>query len=239
VTRVIAGSAGGRRIAVPAGRGTRPTSDRAREGLFATALSLLGTLEDIKVLDLYAGSGAVGLESLSRGSRHALMVESDPRAVRAIKANITALALPGAAVIADRVERVLSRPRPSDHGGGDHHDGDPGHGRARGGHGPGRGGGTDGSAGDRRPYDFVFADPPYAFDENAVGRMLTALHTGGWLAEGALVCVERPARGGSPDWPDGYVTDRVRRYGDAALWYGRAASPQDSPSGPPSGTPWD
>lgn len=65
MTRVIAGSAGGRRLAVPPGSGTRPTSDRAREGLFSTWEALLGTLEGIRIADLYAGSGAVGLEALS------------------------------------------------------------------------------------------------------------------------------------------------------------------------------
>jgi 16S rRNA (guanine966-N2)-methyltransferase len=110
VTRIIAGRAGGRRLAVPPGRGTRPTSDRAREGLFATIGSLLGTLADLRVMDLYAGSGAVGLEALSRGAAHALLVESDPKAVRVIRTNVEALGLPGAEVVADRVERVLAVP---------------------------------------------------------------------------------------------------------------------------------
>lgn len=110
MTRIIAGRAGGRRLAVPPGRGTRPTSDRAREGLFATIGSLLGTLTDLRVMDLYAGSGAVGLEALSRGAAHALLVESDPKAVRAIRANVAGLGLPGARVVADRVERVLATP---------------------------------------------------------------------------------------------------------------------------------
>ncbi len=69
MTRVIAGTAGGRRLRVPPGQGTRPTSDRAREGLFASLLSELGGLEGLRVLELYAGSGAVGLEALSRGAR--------------------------------------------------------------------------------------------------------------------------------------------------------------------------
>ena len=78
MTRVIAGTAGGRRLSVPPGTGTRPTSDRAREGLFSTWESLLGgPLNGERVLDLYAGSGAVGLEALSRGAAHALLVEAD------------------------------------------------------------------------------------------------------------------------------------------------------------------
>jgi 16S rRNA (guanine966-N2)-methyltransferase len=109
VTRIIAGTAGGRRLAVPAGRDTRPTSDRAREGLFGTILAIRGPLDGARVLDLYAGSGAVGLEALSRGASDVMLAESDARAARVIRANIEALRLPGARLIADRVERVLAR----------------------------------------------------------------------------------------------------------------------------------
>ncbi|HUA30581.1 MAG TPA: 16S rRNA (guanine(966)-N(2))-methyltransferase RsmD [Streptosporangiaceae bacterium] len=114
MTRIIAGTAGGRRLSVPAGRDTRPTSDRAREGLFGTILAVRGSLDGARVLDLYAGSGAVGLEALSRGSPDVLLVESDARAARVIRANIEALRLPGARLIADRVERSLAR-GPGDH----------------------------------------------------------------------------------------------------------------------------
>src|SRR5262245_10820648 len=109
VARVIAGEAGGRRLAVPAGRDTRPTSDRAREGLFATISSMLGSLDGMRVLDLYAGSGAIGLEALSRGAGHVLLVESGTRAARVIAQNIEAIGLPGAVLAAERVERVLAR----------------------------------------------------------------------------------------------------------------------------------
>ena len=109
MARVIAGEAGGRRLAVPAGRETRPTSDRAREGLFATIAALAGPLTGARVLDLYAGSGAVGLEALSRGAAHVLLVESGARASRVIRENVKALGLPGAEVVTDRVERVLAR----------------------------------------------------------------------------------------------------------------------------------
>lgn len=112
MTRVIAGTAGGRRLSVPAGRDTRPTSDRAREGLFATVHSLLGDLGGLRVADLFAGSGAVGLEALSRGAGHVLLVESSPRAVKVIRANVEALGLPGAEVVADRVERVVRHTPP-------------------------------------------------------------------------------------------------------------------------------
>ena len=112
MARVIAGEAGGRRLAVPDGRATRPTSDRAREGLFATVASIVGPLTGTWVLDLYAGSGAVGLEALSRGAEHVLLVESGARATAVIRQNIEALGLPGATLIADRVERVLAHEPP-------------------------------------------------------------------------------------------------------------------------------
>ena len=109
MARVIAGEAGGRRLAVPVGRDTRPTSDRAREGLFATIVSMVGSLAGARVLDLYAGSGAIGLEALSRGAGHVLLVESGARAARVIRENMAAIGLPGAELLTDRVDRVLAR----------------------------------------------------------------------------------------------------------------------------------
>jgi 16S rRNA (guanine966-N2)-methyltransferase len=204
VTRVIAGAAGGRRLRVPPGNGTRPTSDRAREGLFASLLSELGDLDGLHVLDLYAGSGAVGLEALSRGAASVLLVESDTRAAAVIKANIGAVALPGAALATGRAERLLSRPP------------------------------------DGKRYDLVFADPPYAVPEDAVTAVLGLLHDG-WLADGALLVVERATRSGPFDWPPGYAGGKSRRYGEATFWYGwygsgaeadQAAQPRLAVSGP-------
>lgn len=106
MTRIVAGAARGRPLAVPPGRDTRPTSDRAREGLFST-LSSLTDVEGARVLDLYAGSGAVGLEALSRGASAAVLVESDVRAAAVIRRNAEAVGLPGARVVVDRVERFL------------------------------------------------------------------------------------------------------------------------------------
>src|ERR1022692_526937 len=107
--RIIAGSAGGRRIAGPPGRSTRPTSDRAREGLFATVLAMLGRLAGAAVLDLYAGSGAVGLEAWSRGASAVWLVESDARPAGVMRQNIAAVGLPGARLINDRADRMLDR----------------------------------------------------------------------------------------------------------------------------------
>jgi 16S rRNA (guanine966-N2)-methyltransferase len=87
--RVIAGRYGGRRLTAPRGSTTRPTSDRVREALFA----MLGDVEDVRVLDLFAGTGALGIEALSRGARRAVFVESDRGAIDAIETNIAALGL--------------------------------------------------------------------------------------------------------------------------------------------------
>ena len=89
--RIVAGVHGGRRIAAPPGDTTRPTSDRVREALF----SVLGPLDNHVVLDLFAGSGALGLEALSRGAARAVFVERDRRALGALRANVATLGLPG------------------------------------------------------------------------------------------------------------------------------------------------
>jgi len=220
VARVIAGEAGGRRLAVPDGRDTRPTSDRAREGLFATISSIAGPLAGARVLDLYAGSGAVGLEALSRGAAHVLLVEHGARAARVIRQNIEALGLPGAVVVADRVERVLARGPASAAGqdGPASAGGQDGPASAGGQDGPASAGGQDGTA--QAGYDVVFADPPYALADAGVSRVLNLLAERGWLAPGALVIVERATRSAPLNWPAGFVPDRARRYGEATFWYG-------------------
>lgn len=96
MTRIVAGTLGGRRIVAPAGDRTRPTSDRVREALFS-ALESMADLDGARVADLYAGSGAVGLEALSRGASHVLLVESDPRVARVVRQNIAALGVGSAA----------------------------------------------------------------------------------------------------------------------------------------------
>ncbi|MEU8925073.1 16S rRNA (guanine(966)-N(2))-methyltransferase RsmD [Kitasatospora sp. NPDC048545] len=112
MTRVIAGAAGGRRLAVPPGRGTRPTSDKAREAMFSTLEALRGTLHGARMLDLFGGSGAVGLEALSRGAEHVLLVEADGQAARVIRENVRTIGLPGAEVRASKAEKVVVGPPP-------------------------------------------------------------------------------------------------------------------------------
>lgn len=94
MTRIIAGAWGGRRLATPKGSDTRPTSDRVREALFSSLESELGGFDGLRVLDLYAGSGALGLEALSRGAEQADFVEADRKAAAVIKRNVAELGLP-------------------------------------------------------------------------------------------------------------------------------------------------
>jgi 16S rRNA (guanine966-N2)-methyltransferase len=102
--RIIAGSRKGHRIAAPKGHDTRPTGDRVREAAF----NLIGPVDDAAVLDLYAGSGAMGLEALSRGASAATFVESDPRAAAAIQQNLEKLRLTGARIVREDARRALA-----------------------------------------------------------------------------------------------------------------------------------
>lgn len=191
MTRIVAGVLGGRRIAAPPGARTRPTSDRVREALFS-AVESATELTGARFADLYAGSGAVGLEALSRGAAHVLLVESDPRAARTIRENLAALrspsatALPGTArLVTGKVAQVLGKPP------------------------------------DDGPYDVVFADPPYAVPDEDLAMVQAALRDNGWLAPDALLVLERSSRTGPVDWVQGITAQRSRRYGETILWYGR------------------
>lgn len=103
--RIIAGTWRGRPIAAPAGAATRPTADRVREALFSMLTSRLGSFEDLLVLDGFAGTGALGLEALSRGAARATFVEHDRKAVEALRANVEKLGAE-ATILAQRVETL-------------------------------------------------------------------------------------------------------------------------------------
>ncbi len=89
--RIIAGRWRGRRLVAPAGKETRPTSDRAREALFSMLVSRIGSFEGLRVADLFAGTGALGLEALSRGAARCIFAEADRAALAALRANIATL----------------------------------------------------------------------------------------------------------------------------------------------------
>ncbi len=182
MTRLISGTAGGRRLKVPKA-GVRPTGDRAREALF-NALTHLTELRGAAVLDLYAGSGALGLEALSRGAGTVVLVESAPGVLPVLKENLTAVGLPGGRVVKGSVPTVVGGAPPV-------------------------------------RFDVVLADPPYDTPVDEVLAVLRSLVSGGWLAPGAVLVVERSSREEPWEWPTPLVGLRDRRYGEAQLRYGR------------------
>ena len=113
MSRIVGGVAGGRRIAVPAGSGTRPTADRVREALFSSLEAEFSGFAGLSVLDLYSGSGAIGLEALSRGADRVVLVEADRKAAEVITANIRAVGLPGASVLIRPAEKVAAGDNPA------------------------------------------------------------------------------------------------------------------------------
>lgn len=189
MTRIIAGLAGGRRLTVPGGSQTRPTSDRVREAIFSR-LEHVGILAGARVLDLYAGSGALGLEAVSRGAREVLLVESAKTAAAVASRNLgtvcEAVRAAGGEVAgrvrAEPVARVVGQRAPS-------------------------------------PYDLVFLDPPYELGEEEVSGVLAALMSQGWLAPEAVLVVERSARTPAPRWPSGIEGSTERTYGETRVWY--------------------
>jgi 16S rRNA (guanine966-N2)-methyltransferase len=189
MSRIVAGRYGGRRLRLPAGDQTRPTTDRVREALFAALASWAGgggnageALAGLGFLDLYAGSGAVGLEAASRGADPVLLIEADQRTARTIiRANIDTIGA-AATVRAGRVEQLVRLPA-------------------------------------RQAYDIVFADPPYDLDAAKLDAVLADLVRHGWVAEDGLIVVERSRRSPEPAAPEPYTDLEVRRYGETVLTF--------------------
>jgi len=175
--RIVAGAARGRRLAVPPGDVVRPTADRVREALFS---SLAPFVPGASVLDAFAGSGALGLESRSRGAARLTAVERDPRVRAVLARNVATVGLDAVDVVGGDVTRLLAT-----------------------GELPGA------------PFDLALLDPPYAFDEDAVARLLDDLVA--VLAEGAVVVLERPAAAPEPRWPAALRAEEPRRYGSTRL----------------------
>ena len=112
--RIIAGAWRGRTLVAPPGLDTRPTADRTRETLFSMLVSRLGSFEGLRIADLYAGSGALALEALSRGADHAMLIENDRAAVKAIEANFAKLGARDRATIRAMSAATLPRETPFD-----------------------------------------------------------------------------------------------------------------------------
>lgn len=191
--RIVAGSLGGRTLVVPS-KGTRPTSDRVREAIFSR-LDHLDVLDGARVLDLYAGSGALGLEAASRGARHVTLVDSARAAVAAARKNVADLGLaPRVRVVAGPAERYTGALADAPHPSGDR-------------------------------LDLVFLDPPYDLSDDGLARVLRDLAAPGVLAPGAVVVVERSARSPEPAWPDGLAPFGRKPYGETVVHYAEPAGP--------------
>jgi 16S rRNA (guanine966-N2)-methyltransferase len=190
--RITGGTLRSRALKAPRGQATRPTTDRVREALFAI-LTSAGVVEGAHVLDLYAGTGALALEALSRGAESALLVESAREALAVLRANVISLGLEDRArIVAGDVAHAIRRVRVR---------------------------GPDAL----RPFDLVFADPPWALVEaGAPAAVLSDLAAHGGIASEGRVVLEHAARTLPPDI-DGLVRLDTRRYGDTALTFYKPA----------------
>lgn len=218
MTRIVGGIWGGRRLVTPAGETTRPTSEKVRAAL-ASSLYATGGLDGARVLDLYAGSGALGLELVSRGASSAVFVERDRAAVTALRTNVATLgggpasarpgAVPSGAVPSGLVGAATRTRAPV-----------------------GSGGQLIVVAADvatiatrsdaAGPFDVVVADPPYDVSTETLIELFAGLQAAGRLAPHADLVIERGRRSGEPTWPAPLEAVRTRRYGDTLLCYGRA-----------------
>ena len=191
MSRIVAGSARGRKLETPDGQTTRPTSDRVREAFFSVLASWNGTadagaeqqLDGLGFLDLYAGSGAMGLEAASRGATPVVLVEADARASAVIRRNVEASGL-RAEVRTAKVETLLATPNAHE------------------------------------PFDVVWLDPPYAMPAGDLDTLLARVVEGGWVVGDGVVVVERDRRSPDPGWPDG-MEHWQRRYGETVLHWAR------------------
>ena len=189
MTRIVSGFAGSLTLQVPTS-GTRPTSDRVREAVFS-GLDARDAVRGAHVLDLFAGSGALGLEAASRGASRVVLVEKAGRAAAICRRNAEAVVRaapkdtrPSVEVRATAVLSYLS---------------------------------AAGSSAGAARFDLVFVDPPYDLPDGDLLAVLTALVP--LLADEAVVCVERSTRDGVPTLPDGLVLERTRAYGETAVHY--------------------
>jgi len=187
--RVVAGSLRGRRLVAPTGDAVRPTKDVVKEAVFS-ALDARGAIRDATVLDLYAGTGSLAIEALSRGATRAVLVERDRAALAALTQNVEQLDL-GArtAVVRLDVDRFLAGRPPGE-----------------------------------APFDLVVADPPYDTTDDTIRGLVRALGAPGWLAVGAVVAVERPARAGVAV-PEGFRACWERTFGDTLVFFVDASEP--------------
>lgn len=197
MSRIIAGAAGGNPLKSVPGDATRPTTDRVKEALFSR-LESWEILQGARVLDLFAGSGALGLEAASRGARQVTLVEKAPKAVSVCQQNTTlvnkALKSETASVQRGSVDSVLD-------GYFDEQAGKP-----------------------RKTFDVVFLDPPYPLTEAELETTLYRVSR--VLADDATVIVERSSRSPEPVWPELVQRFADKKYGETHLWFAEPVQPE-------------
>ncbi|MFZ1361536.1 MAG: 16S rRNA (guanine(966)-N(2))-methyltransferase RsmD [Candidatus Nanopelagicales bacterium] len=192
MSRIIAGAAKGRALVVPKS-GTRPTSDRVKESLFSMLDARINDWSSQIVLDLFAGSGALGLEAISRGARSATLVDNAQIAISAMAKNVRSINAPAISDHGDSVEVVKAD-------------------SAR---------WLDRDLGRDKRYSLVFLDPPYELENDEVEKLVAKLVTKDLLIEDALVVIERSARGEKFTFPESdfeLVADK--KYGDTTVIIG-------------------
>ncbi|MCL2746209.1 MAG: 16S rRNA (guanine(966)-N(2))-methyltransferase RsmD [Coriobacteriia bacterium] len=192
--RIIAGKWRGRRIQAPSGAGTRPTGDRAREALFSSLHSRLGSFEELRILDAFAGSGALGLESLSRGAAFLVAVESSAKACRVVESNYLSLqdkqrydAATDTSFRLYRGDIFRMLPRLQD-----------------------------------LRIDIAFFDPPYDLPDKKLSELLTLLAQHEVFAIGALIVAERAKSSLLEEFlPEGFTLLDTKSKGDTSLYFVR------------------
>ena len=189
MTRIISGFAGSLTLLVPKS-GTRPTSDRVREAIFS-ALDARDALTGTRVLDLYAGSGALGLEAASRGARVVTLVENSFAAAQLCRKNGDAVKKSAPRRVSENQELLTIKVSSQAV--------------------------TSFLASTPDGFDVVFIDPPYDLSDTELAQNLAALAP--LLADDALVIVERSSRSPEPVWGSGLELDRRKDYGDTTVWY--------------------
>jgi len=182
--RIIAGSSKGKTLFSPTGK-TRPTSDRAREGLFSSLDSEFGSMSELNFLDLFSGSGAVGVEALSRGAANVYSVEDhSPTAVIAAKNfELVAKSTGKFTVITSTAERFVATPH-------------------------------------QISFDIIFMDPPYDLANSEIEKIITEINSNNLLKRNGIIAIERETKKAQFAWPQPFIEEKVRSYGQGSIFYG-------------------
>jgi 16S rRNA (guanine966-N2)-methyltransferase len=182
--RIIAGASKGKTLFSPTEK-TRPTSDRAREGMFSSLDSEFGSMNELNFLDLYSGSGAVGVEALSRGAANVYSVEEHEPTAAIAKKNFDLVKgeVGKYSVITSQAERFVSSPHVIS-------------------------------------FDIIFMDPPYEVANDVIEQLLIEIHKNNLLKRNGIVAIERETKMKPFNWPDPFVQEKIRSYGQGSIFYG-------------------